>query len=231
MGFLDFLGRNTPSSQPPVLVPAIPVMNGGKDIRVKLMVPKSYLGNIADGPNGMLTRLGGIVFPYTPTFSHEHKANYNSVNVTHSNYTQYFYKNSSLGEFQLAAKFTVQSVDDAAMYLSIINLLRALTKMKFGGEEGSGSPPPICRLYAYGDFMFNRVPVAVTSFRLDLQNDIDYFSLTGEMSETYGVSTVPVLSTINLTLIPVYSRNEMQKATVSGALQGGQGGLVPKGIL
>ena len=128
--------------------------------------------------------------------------------MTHSNYTQYFYKNSSVGTISLSAKFTVQNEYEAEMYFSVVHLLRALTKMRYGADENAGSPPPVCRLFAYGDAIMNNVPVAISSFKLNLPDSIDYFT-------TKSQSSAPTLSTIELTLVPIYSRNEMQKFTVT----------------
>lgn len=197
-----------PSANPPKPTPAAPTFQGGKDHRVRLKVPTSYLVGQAAGPNGTLVKSQGIIFPYTPTIGQEYTAVYNTVPVTHANYTQYFYKNSAVGTISLSAKFTVQNDYEAEVYFSVVHLLRALTKMRWGNEDNAGSPPPVCRLYAYGDAIMNNVPVAVSSFKLDLPDSVDYFT-------TKSLSSAPVLSTISLTLTPIYSRNEMQKFTVT----------------
>jgi len=214
-------GKTGLSSMPPIVTPANPTINGLQDNRVRLRIPATYLVGHAKGPNGELVNAGGIVFPYTPTISMEHKATYSSLNVTHSNYTQYFYKNSAVGEITLSAKFTVQNETEAGIYLSAVHLLRALTKMRFGDDPNAGSPPPVCRLMAYGDFMLDNTPVAIGSFRIDLPDNVDYFN-TGASVTDYGVSTVPVMSTIQLTLIPIYSRDEMLNGTVDGWLYDNQ---------
>jgi hypothetical protein len=90
-------------------------------------------------------------------------------------------------------------------------MLRALTKMLSGGEEGSGSPPPVCRLDAYGDFMLKNVPVAISSFKIELPDGVDYFTTDGY---PFNQTSVPTISTISLTLVPMYSRAEMRDFTV-----------------
>lgn len=202
------------SSMPTDLVPAEPIINGTADNRVKLMIPQSYQILDTAKPRNQLKLGGGIVFPYTPTISLEHKANYTNVNVPHSNYTQYFYKNSSVSEITISGKFTVQNEAEAGLYIAITHLLRALTKMRFGNDTNAGSPPPVCRLMAYGDYMLNNVPVAVASFKVDLPDSVDYFR-TGYTVTEFGYTSVPVVSTIQLTLLPIYSRAEMLKGTVT----------------
>ena len=200
--------RGKLSSMPPKVAAATPQFQGGKDHRVRLKVPTSYLEGQAAGPNRTLVKSQGIIFPYTPTIGQEYTATYNSVPVTHSNYAQYFYKNSSVSTISLSAKFTVQNEYEAEVYFSIVHLLRALTKMRYGDDDNAGSPPPVCRLFAYGDAIMNNVPVAVSSFKLDLPDNVDYFT-------TKSQSSAPTMSTISLTLTPIYSRNEMQKFTVT----------------
>ena len=203
-----------PSAVAPKITPATPTFAGGKDHRVRLKVPTTYLVGQAAGPNNTLVKSQGIIFPYTPTLGQEYSATYNSVPLVHTNYTQYFYKNSSVSTISLSAKFTVQNDYEAEMYFSIIHLLRALTKMRWGDDDNAGSPPPVCRLFAYGDAIMNNVPVAISSVKIDFPDNVDYFT-------SKSLSAAPVLSTIGLTLTPIYSRNEMQKFTVSDYLSSG----------
>ena len=186
--------------------------NGKTDLRTKILVPSSYLTQLTSGYNNVLSNLQGIIFPYTPTISLEHKAEYTSQNPLHSNYSINFYKHSAVGDINIIGIFTVQTVADAVTYLSTIHLLRALTKGRFGGSDPlRGSPPPVCRLWSYGTFMLQNVPVAITSFRHDLNPDVDYFYLKdGVFQEAY----VPVRSSIVLNCKPMYSRKEMLDATV-----------------
>ena len=116
------------------------------DVRAILRVPSSYLSNITD-PSSVLRPFGGIIFPYTPTISFSHDATYTGVNPTHSNYTQYFYKNSAVSAISVSAKFTVQNEEDAAILVGIITLLRALTKMKFGPDADAGDRRWLASVY------------------------------------------------------------------------------------
>lgn len=204
-----------------------------KDTRVRIKVPPSYLSSLtygiqlSDNSNSIvfpLEELGGIIFPYTPTISQDYSAEYSSANPTHSNYSVYFYKNSKVGPINITGKFTVQNEADANVYLATIHLLRALTKMRSGQEEHSGSPPPVCRLQAYGDFMFDNTPVAINTFRIELTDTVDYFTVGKPgfgSGSVYGQVSVPTVSTIAITCVPIYSRAEMQKFSVSGWLNNG----------
>jgi hypothetical protein len=167
-----------------------------KDLRVILRVPQSYLKGPASGPGKILNDFGGILFPYTPTISYDTQAQYGTVNPVHSNYTQYFFKNSQVGQISISAKFTVQNEKEGKVWLGIVHLLRSLTKMRFGKDSNAGSPPPVCRLEAYGDYMLRNVPVVVSSFKFDLPDTVDYISVGGE----YKNSLVPSITTFNIGL-------------------------------
>lgn len=192
------------------------------DFRPRLMIPSQYLNTtLTAGPNMALQRYGGIVFPYTPNISQEYKANYSSVSPLHSNYNLNFFKNSSQSEISVGAKFTVQNDSDAEYYLSIVHLLRSLVKMQFGTDGNAGAPPPVLKFYAYGDQLYNNVPVVLTGFGIKLDEGVDYYSLTQfALRRNYGNNTVPTVSTFTISLLPVYSRNEMMRAGVSSWLSG-----------
>lgn len=191
---------------------------GAKDLRVFLRVPSSYLSSPLVQK---LSEFGGILFPYTPTISYDNQSSYGNVNPVHSNYTQYFFKNSSVSSISITGKFTVQNEKEANIWLSIQHLLRALTKMRWGADSKAGSPPPVCRLEGYGDFMLRNVPVVVSSFKIDYPDSVDYISVN---SGAFKTSLVPTISTVSLTLNPSYSRKELQDYSVdawlSGALKG-----------
>jgi hypothetical protein len=198
-----------------------------KDLRVRIKVPPKYIQNVTQGLGGELSssNIGGIIFPYTPSISLENSAEYANSNPTHSNFSVYFYKNSKVSPISISGKFTVQNEQDAGVYLATVHLLRSLTKMRSGGSTGdmdSGAPPPICRLFAYGDFMFDNTPVVISSFRLELPDGVDYYKL-GKIQGSpayslYGVNSVPTVSSISITCIPIYSRQEMQQFSVDGWL-------------
>lgn len=218
-------------AQPQKLVPAavnIRNINGNlekKDLRARIEVPQEYISSLTtvgyasaqswSDPNGALKDMKGILFPYTPQINYDTKADYTSSSPLHSNYAVYFYQRSSIGAISITGKFTVQNDEDAINYLSTVNLLRALTKMKFGDEADHGAPPPVCRLYAYGTYVLENVPIVITSFRIDLTDAVDYYTLGKDTPHImFGSSSVPVSTSISVTCQPIYSRQEMQKFTV-----------------
>jgi hypothetical protein len=224
-------GNATPGAEPPVEQPA-EVQNfqtdetgttsnyvqDETDLRAILKVPPLYLsGKFSD----VFSQYGGIMFPYTPQITLESKAEYSSVTPLHSNYPINFYKNSAVSDITLTANFTVQNDDDAYYYLGMVRILTALTKMRFGTESLAGSPPPICRLFAYGEYILKNVPVVVTSVRHDLPDDVDFYT-SSVLPE--GRVSVPTKAQFSIGLKPTYSRQEMLSATVSSYLNNSAAG-------
>ena len=196
------------------------------DTRVKITIPASYYmsdtidGQSSEGPS--LFR--GIIFPYTPSIQYEHKANYASQSPAHSNFTQYFYQNSSVTPITISGKFTVENDIDATFLLMTLHLLKTLTKMKQGNDQNAGSPPPVCRLSGYGNFMLDNVPVVITSFSHELPENIDYFTAFKDGAATnidmFSNNSVPVVSTIKVTCNPIYSRSQITDFSVDKWLNG-----------
>jgi hypothetical protein len=202
-------GAERVEDQPATQVNISP-MNGSRegDNRVRIRVPSDYL----TGTTGPSSNFGGILFPYTPTITMEHKADYTSYSPMHSNYALQFYKSSSVPDIAITGKFTVQNDDDAVLFISTMQLLASLTKMRWAGDKDAGSPPPICRLDAYGPFMFKNVPVVISGFKHDLPDGVDFYTLN---SPLYGNNSVPTIATFTVTCKPTYSRAEMLTMSTS----------------
>ena len=209
--------------------------NDEKDWRVKLTIPhgsdlSKSLG-LSEGdynPDNRLNPLrdiGGIFFPLTPSMIIQHSANYNALSQTHSNYPFQAYQNSQVDQMNIIGEFPVQNSEDAKYWVAAVNFLRTVTKMFFGKEQGyKGNPPPILHLSGYGDHMFDKVPVIVQSFNVELRNDYDYISTRQEpdgVEETaapggFNIDDLPqtwapTLSTVSAGVIPVYSRESLTK--------------------
>lgn len=227
-----------------------------------------------------------IIFPYTPNIIIAGSANYEEQGLTHQNYSFFFYQNSRAEQIQITAPFNVEDGPQAADWLQSVHFLRSVTKM----YTGNGNPPPLCKLNAYGEYVFKDIPVIVKSFSIDLPQDVNYintlsnaavaenssasgknpFDALGGVSSTVGQlsglagalganklantlgkvslvggaiaglgnlltdstgavtkpdavagkSWVPVKSTFNLTLQPVYSRQAVQGFTLTDFTNG-----------
>ena len=197
--------------------------------RVFLKIPQYYFpeGSLTQflSPNPPKTKRspnpnpawGGIYFPVTPTFRQDSKVNWAASNIQHSNYAIYSYVNSDVGTISVSGQFPVQTQEEAIYWLATVHALRALTKMRTGQDVLPGAPPPVCRFNAYGANVYENVPVVIGSFSVDLPADVDY--ITGFNISNYS-NKVPTLSTISMTLLPVYSRREMSRFGVDKFVNG-----------
>jgi hypothetical protein len=100
--------------------------------------------------------------------------------------------------------------------------------MSFGSTTGdAGQPPPIVKLNGYGDFVFKDIPVVVKSFTLDLPKDVDYISAMIPAPDPNDFSSsgnkqsmAPVKSTMNIVLMPIYSRTQVRKFNLGSFVRG-----------
>ncbi len=216
-----------------------------EDWRVRLQVPPGNLQKFFDFENNPLMQplaeSQGIFWPLTPAVVIQHSANYNAMDQVHSNFPHQAYQNSQVDSFNVIGEFPVQNSEDAKHWVATINFLRTATKMFFGSEEGSdglkGNPPPIMHFYGYGDHMFNKVPVIINTFNVELRPGIDYIST--KQSDVYSQrpnninvlnqdgnsqTWAPTLSNVSVLLTPIYSRDSIRdfsmKKFVRGELNG-----------
>ena len=149
--------------------------NGDWRVRLQLAPQSNYLYN-SENP-GILAPLrvtNGIIFPYTPKIDMSYRANYQASEVTHSNYKNYFYQGSEVGDITLTARFTAQSTSDANYVLAVIQFFRSATKMFYGQDAQRGSPPPLVFLSGFGEYQFNNHACVIAEFTYSLPDDVDY---------------------------------------------------------
>jgi len=222
--------RNIPDgaegSSGSAVVPAKLNTLGSRDWRVKLSVP----AHMQSSPMlSLLNVTNGLVFPYTPSITITHAANYQTLDIVHSNYPYLAYENSKVETINISAKFYVEDSYEARYWVEAVHLLRSLTKMSFGESENVGAPPPLVKLSGYGDFVFNNVPVVVTSFSMTMPDDVDYISTglalraedeDGLNPDPKEVSWAPVRSTFEIQVRPMYSRDKIKKFNLRDFVNG-----------
>ena len=219
-----------------------------EDWRVKLTVPDGPLTGFFDFDSNPLMQplagMNGIFWPLTPSMVIQHSANYNAMDMTHSNFPHQAYQNSQVDSLNIIGEYPVQNQDDAKHWVATVNFLRTATKMFFGQDDGTGlkgNPPPILHLSGYGDHMFQKVPVVLNSFNVELRAGIDYISTKQPLEGGYGEGRVdpklaaaveegtsqtwaPTLSNISVLVTPIYSRESIKnfsmKKFVNGQLNG-----------
>lgn len=149
--------------------------NGDWRVRISLAPQSNYLYN--DSGNALLGPLRatqGVVFPYTPTIQTNYVAQYDTTDLTHSNYRGYFYKNSRVEQVSVNGTFTAQNTSEAQYLLAVIHFFRSVTKMFYGQDKERGTPPPMVYLHGFGEYQFANHPCLVSSFNYSLPNGVDY---------------------------------------------------------
>lgn len=232
----------------------------GTDWRVRVSIhPDSGIlyRDTSPGILAILQTTDGVIFPYVPSVTVSYAAKYGTQQLTHTNYTNYFYEASEVNAININGDFAVQNTDDATYFLAVLQFFRATTKM-FYGQSGAfqGSPPPIVYLDGFGAHYLPHVPCVVTQFSHTMPADVDYLEVasgttytdsSGTGYDDYGnpstVATastaegatpgqsftrIPTMSSISLSLQPVYSR---AKQTTFDYAAFARGDLISKGML
>lgn len=145
--------------------------------RVRLR-PKPAAAGLIYGGNGILQPLrttNGLVWPYQPEIQYQQSVDYKSLQLTHTNQEILSYDHTSAPKFTITGNFTVQNQQEGIYALAAIHFLRTVTKMRFGqDDDAAGTPPPVLLFDAYGQYMFNQLPVVVTSWSHGLPSEPDY---------------------------------------------------------
>jgi len=154
------------------------LINDTGDWRVRISLAAStYLYNAPEAEQGILAPLfatRGVIFPYTPKIDIGYKATYSSAELTHSNYTNYFYQSSAVEQVRISGAFTAQDTVEAQYLLAVIHFFRSATKMFYGQDAERGAPPPLLFLTGLGAYQFNNHPCVLTRFEYNLPADVDY---------------------------------------------------------
>jgi len=166
--------------------------------------------------NSTLKDTGGVVWPFLPTITVATKANYSTVDPTHSNYPFQAYKNSQVDDITISGDFSCETEDDAYYWIAATTFFKTVTKMFYGASSYGGNPPAVCQLTGYGASIFNNVPVVVKSFSVDFKDDINYIKCTKSGSPTW----VPVLSTITVVVTPIYNRSKLRQFSLQDYASG-----------
>ena len=171
---------------------------------------------------GVLKETGGVVWPYLPSVNVSTKANYTQTDTVHSNYPYQTYKNSQVDEITIDGEFTCETERDAAYWIAAVTFFKTATKMFYGQGEYAGNPPIVCNLTGYGASIFDKVPVVIKSFSVNLNDNVDYINCN-----KFGTNTwVPVLSSVSVTVMPIYNRARQRKFSLKDYANGS----VAKGV-
>lgn len=159
----------------------------------------SAVGNFLNAGNILtpLSQTDGLVFPYTPIISYSQAVNYNSYDPVHSNQEHLAYVRTSAPQIVCSGDFTVQNAQEANYALACIHFLRVVSKMSFGqASQFAGTPPPVLIFSAYGEFMFNELPVVVQNFDIQFDNSVDYVQVPNTFTYVPSKFTITVSLTV-----------------------------------
>lgn len=184
----------------------------------------NLLGSSPDNIMYPLVADGGVIFDNTPSLSVVYTSSYTAYELMHSNYELNAYQKSSISDFQIqAARLTSETREKADYTLAVMQFFRTFTKMNYGqNDPDAGLPPRIMNFSAYGQYMFNNVPVAIRTYTIQLQDNVDY------VQTSFGTQ-VPLIMDINITLtyMPTPSKIKREFSLNSFA----NGSLIKKGYL
>ena len=198
---------------------------GDNDWRVSISIPPVIRELNSSLINPLVESGERMIFPFTPSVIFSHSASYSSMQPVHTNYPFYNYQNSAVDAITVSGDFFIETNDDAEYWVAAVTFLRTLTKM-FYGDNGAdtGNPPPIVKFNGYGEYVFKNVPCVVTSFNVDLPQDVDYIktnigSEAGTPDGTPG-TWVPAQSLMAVTLQPIYSRTHVEQFSLNDFVNG-----------
>jgi hypothetical protein len=214
-------GKNLPSAEMFKSSASATVINSApvEDWRVRINCNFGLLG----GGYGRLVDTGGVVWPYNPKISISSKANYSSLDLVHNNYPFPAYKNSKIEEINISGDFTCETETDASYWIAATTFFKASTKMFFGESNFAGNPPIVCQLSGYGPGVFNTIPVVVTSFTVDLPEEVNYIRCN---TSAFGPTWVPAVSNISVTVMPIYNRTKLRQFSLQDYGSGNMTGYI-----
>ena len=176
-------------------------------------------------PSGRLTNMEGIGpsaatdsynlavkasinFPFTPTISVIQSANYSSYDLTHTNFQQRAFENSSNMDLNITAPMLVRNEEEALYIYNASLFLRSAMKMTFGQDANPGMPPPVLRFYSHG--IYENVPCMIRDFTWNLDSDIDYVEIEDPKNKK-KIMRIPVMNMFVLSLTTTYSPKSIRE--------------------
>ena len=126
-------------------------------------------------PRNPVGNLKKLDFPYTPQIEYGQEVKYDSYAMSHTNYQTYGYGRTENPSINMTCKFSAHTSEHFNLSAYAIRFLRTYTKMNYGRTDPlRGLPPRILRFFAYGNQVFDNVPVVISKFNMTFPEDIDY---------------------------------------------------------
>jgi len=147
-------------------------------------------------------------FPFTPTISVIQSANYSSYDLTHTNFQQRAFENSSNMDLNITAPMLVRNEEEALYIYNASLFLRSAMKMTFGQDANPGMPPPVLRFSSHG--IYENVPCMIRDFTWNLDSDIDYVEIEDPKNKK-KIMRIPVMNMFVLSLTTTYSPKSIRE--------------------
>lgn len=168
-----------------------------------------------------LKESNGIVWQYTPNLFLSGSAEYNETLMQGMNYPINTFISSRPPDIPITADFSANDIYEARYLLAIMSFLKICTKAGFGDDAvargTAGTPPPVLLFEYLGDHGFNKVPVVVTNWSMQLPDNVDYVPVQVNTQITY----VPTLTNIMINLKPQYTPHRLRRRfSVEGITSG-----------
>lgn len=169
-------------------------------------------GNDANYLLKPLEEAGGLVWQYTPNIFLSGSAEYNEALMQGMNYPINTFISSRPPDIPITADFSANDQYEARYLLAVMTFLKICTKAYFGDDAvakgKAGTPPPVLLFEYLGDHGFNKVPVVVSNYSIQLPDNVDYVPVqVAKDTLTY----VPTLTNIMINLKPQYTPHKLRK--------------------
>ena len=176
-----------------------------------LFYQKTTQGDSGDYLLKPIEESGGMVWQYTPTIVVTGQSNYADGHMQGMNYQIKTFQNSTPPMLPITADFTANDIYEARYLLAIFTFCKIATKGAFGDQavkQGDyGRPPPVLLFEYMGDHMFNKVPVVMTSYSIQLPEEVDYVPV--KLGDT--VTHVPTRCNLMVNLEPTYTPQKLRR--------------------
>ena len=182
-------------------------LNDAAGRRVRLRPKPNAMSQVL-GSTGLMQPLKdtGLIFPYQPTITYSQDVSYTSMEIVHANQDFYSYSKTPALKLTVEGDFTVQNQTEGLYSLACIHFLRTVSKMDFGSGPNPGQPPPVLLFDAYGQWMFNALPVIVTQFSVTLPKDVDYVGISANSST---INTQPPATIVQSSLFGTINNSQL----------------------
>lgn len=169
---------------------------------------------------------GGLVWQYTPQIYVSASAEYDQAQMQGMNYPINTYQMSTPPRLTLTSTFTVNNIDEGRYFVAMMQFCRVVTKSFYGDSsvaEGTfGTPPPVMLFEYLGDHGFNKVPVVVLSYSIELPPEVDYVPVEIKVGDKPTTTYVPTESTVTIDILPTYTPHKLRKNFNLNTLRSGQ---------